>query len=215
MGCTQMDLEEKKWIIVKCVEKFSEEDDEKDYNDFCRTFSKKGILNGVDIETIRSFLYVWGRMGRVLGQDKYKGWEKRVETLISSKCSELEELRKTDLMQINIKQYEKKIKEHYRSFESILGPIGAVKTMHLVCPKFFPLWDRAIAAAFKNERSTTGKIKDFSAEDYYDFMNDIKDLKEKYGSTISRLAAKHNSCELRIVDQFAWWIAHRPLSLLH
>jgi hypothetical protein len=36
----------------------------------------------------------------------------------------------------------------YQSFEKVLGPVGAAKTLHLLCPCLFPLWDRAIAKAY-------------------------------------------------------------------
>jgi hypothetical protein len=33
----------------------------------------------------------------------------------------------------------------FQDFEHPRGPVGAAKTLHLLAPKFFPLWDRRIA----------------------------------------------------------------------
>jgi len=39
--------------------------------------------------------------------------------------------------------------EIFDEFERVLGPVGASKSLHLLAPEFFPLWDRAIARAYK------------------------------------------------------------------
>jgi hypothetical protein len=36
----------------------------------------------------------------------------------------------------------------FKDFEIVLGPVGAAKSLHLLAPRFFPLWDRAIAKAY-------------------------------------------------------------------
>jgi hypothetical protein len=36
----------------------------------------------------------------------------------------------------------------FEAFESVLGPVGAAKALHLMAPDFFPLWDRKIAKAY-------------------------------------------------------------------
>lgn len=40
------------------------------------------------------------------------------------------------------------IAEVFSAFEALVGPVGAAKALHLLAPKFFPLWDRAIAAGY-------------------------------------------------------------------
>ncbi|HSF30685.1 MAG TPA: hypothetical protein VLK82_09485 [Candidatus Tectomicrobia bacterium] len=54
----------------------------------------------------------------------------------------------------------------FASFEEILGPVGAAKTLHLLAPEFFPLWDRAIARAYGLPLQRRGR----NAERYYRFM---------------------------------------------
>jgi hypothetical protein len=36
----------------------------------------------------------------------------------------------------------------FAAFESVLGPVGAAKALHLLAPAFLPLWDRKIAAEY-------------------------------------------------------------------
>jgi len=44
----------------------------------------------------------------------------------------------------------------FNSFEQVLGPVGAAKSLHLLAPKFLPLWDRAIARAYRCELGNVG-----------------------------------------------------------
>jgi hypothetical protein len=44
----------------------------------------------------------------------------------------------------------------FNSFEHVLGPVGAAKSLHLLAPKFFPIWDRAIAKAYHCELGNVG-----------------------------------------------------------
>jgi hypothetical protein len=36
----------------------------------------------------------------------------------------------------------------FHAFESVLGPVGAAKALHLLAPRLFPIWDRTIAKAY-------------------------------------------------------------------
>lgn len=40
------------------------------------------------------------------------------------------------------------VKKVFEDLEIILGPVGTAKCLHLLAPRFFPLWDRAIAQAY-------------------------------------------------------------------
>ena len=50
----------------------------------------------------------------------------------------------------------KTVESLFDSFEKVLGPVGAVKALHLLAPKFFPLWDRKIAKGYRCELNTVG-----------------------------------------------------------
>jgi hypothetical protein len=53
----------------------------------------------------------------------------------------------------------------FASFDALLGPVGAAKALHLLAPRFFPLWDTKIANAY-GFRPRRGR----SADSYLDFM---------------------------------------------
>jgi hypothetical protein len=41
----------------------------------------------------------------------------------------------------------------YRGFVDVLWPVGTAKALHVIAPSFFPLWDDAIARAFRLQLS--------------------------------------------------------------
>jgi hypothetical protein len=56
----------------------------------------------------------------------------------------------------------------FQEFETVLGPVGAAKALHLLGPNFFPLWDRAIAKAFGLSLAKSGS----NGQRYWSFMLD-------------------------------------------
>jgi len=158
-----------------------------------------------DVEgVIKPFLLDWGRMGLVLGKRKYKGWERQLKNLIKEYSSMLANFRKESLAKVE--QFEREIKDIYGKFREILGVTAAGKTLHLICPNFFPLWDNNIRSAFS-------QAFDIEDDDYYTFMLKVRDFVSGYEETFSRLANRYNRSILRIFDEFAWQISHNPLSI--
>jgi hypothetical protein len=47
-------------------------------------------------------------------------------------------------------------KQMFKAFETVLGPVGAAKSLHLLAPDYFPIWDRTIAAAYVGILGKTG-----------------------------------------------------------
>jgi hypothetical protein len=73
--------------------------------------------------------------------DRYASWRHRIRdrtvgTFCSADAAELEAI--------------------FRAFEKVLGPVGAAKALHLLAPRFLPLWDRAIAVAYGLQLGYTG-----------------------------------------------------------
>ncbi len=73
--------------------------------------------------------------------DQYASWRHRIrdrtiDTFSSADGAELEAI--------------------FRDFEKVLGPVGAAKALHLLVPRFLPLWDRAIAVAYGLQLGYTG-----------------------------------------------------------
>ena len=201
---------------------------EKDYTDHYKYIQRLIEMSEVDLSRIteqqvkwevRPFLYEWGRMGRVLGQSRYKNWESKIAELIQSDCKRLKDFRRKDLSAIgqDLNNAQSDIEECYESFRNIVGPIAASKTLHLICPDFFPLWDNDIARSARSEierKDGRGqKIQELSGAEYYRFMQYILDFLKQHEQVISKLAAKYKRGKLRIVDETLWRAVHRPLSL--
>jgi hypothetical protein len=153
-----------------------------------------------DVAKIGQCLLEWGNMWRVLGRREHRGWEKKLKDLIKEYSSMLVIFRKES--SAKIEQFEGEIKEIYGKFRETLGPTAAGKTLNILCPDFFPLWDTAIKKAFN--------VKD---DDYYAFMLKVRGFIKKYDETFTKLAKKYNKKTLRIFDEFAWQISNSPISL--
>jgi hypothetical protein len=65
----------------------------------------------------------------------------------------------------------------FKAFEEVLGPVGAAKCLHLLAPRFFPLWDRAIADAYSLPLRPRGR----NAERYWRFMGIVKKQVQSLG----------------------------------
>jgi len=191
---------------IKLFEDYAKTSDiERNYDETVKDAQRIDLedITEQDVENIiKPFLYKWGNMGRVLGRREYKGWEKKLKDLIKEYSSMLDNFRKESL--VKIEQFEREIKEIYSKFRETLGSTAAGKTLNILCPNFFPLWDSAIRNAFY--------LKD---DDYYTFMLKVRDFIQKYEETFSKLANKYNKNMLRIFDEFSWQITHDPISLLN
>jgi hypothetical protein len=58
------------------------------------------------------------------------------------------------------------VKQIFSTFDTVLWPVGAAKCLHIVAPRYFPLWDRAIARAYRCPLSKAGE----NADSYWRFM---------------------------------------------
>ncbi len=76
---------------------------------------------------------------------------------------------------------EANIKEIFEDFEKVLGPVGAAKCLHLLAPRYFPLWDRAIANAYELSLGPKGS----NGDRYCCFMRITKKQSEKLGGEAS------------------------------
>ncbi len=88
-----------------------------------------------------------------------------LEALLSLHRSKIIALRSRSIISI-IAAEVKEIAELFTAFESLLGPVGAAKALHLLGPQFFPLWDREIAKAYGIALDASG----LNAAGYLRFM---------------------------------------------
>ena len=66
----------------------------------------------------------------------------------------------------------------FEDFEHTLGPVGAAKALHLLAPHVFPLWDRAIAAAYRLPLGPKGT----NGLRYWRFVQVVKEQVPRLGS---------------------------------
>jgi hypothetical protein len=70
-----------------------------------------------------------------------------VEALLARHGDTLAHLRQETIENLDL-QRESKVLNLFKAFELVLGPVGAAKALHLLAPRFFPLWDRKIAKEY-------------------------------------------------------------------
>jgi hypothetical protein len=161
-------------------------------------------------EIIKPFLYEWGGMRRVLERDKYLSWEEELAEQIHEVSNELQGFKQQYLRKVDLAKHESDIKRCYESFKEAVDQVAAAKVLHFVCPNFFPPWDTKIAAAAKGERNQ--KVKEYSAEDYYMFMQQVQTFIKKRG-IILKLANRYKKSEVKIADECLWMATQRPFYL--
>ena len=89
-----------------------------------------------------------------------------------------------------------KVERLFGEFEEVLGPVGAVKALHLLAPRFFPLWDRAIAKAYGLALRERGK----NADRYRQYMRITKRQYEalsgehSIGQNLLKVLDEYNYC---------------------
>lgn len=115
-------------------------------------------------EALAVLLQTWNRayyQYRKFDDDHFKSidelWEKHQNTLA--------EYRKRMIDNVN-RNEQATITSLFQYFEKILGPVGAAKSLHLLAPGFFPLWDRAIATQYQLRLGRAGSNGDC----YWRFM---------------------------------------------
>jgi len=107
----------------------------------------------------------------------------KLEECIRNNYSEIKEFRNRDILTLSTSD-EKNIKKIFNEFLEALeidtgkmkgrkSPVSVAKTIHLLAPKFFPLWDDKIARAYGCYYNKN------SAEQYIHFCKIMKDFSEK------------------------------------
>lgn len=188
-------------------------------------------LNEINVAMIiKPFLYQWGRMGRVLGQKEFRGWEENIAEQVHSNCKTFERFRECHLLNTSLPDFKQDIIKVYESFRIVVDRVAATKALHLICPNFFPLWDNAIKQVVKAEVMTIitrgfeemiekdlglfrENIEDFSGQDYYIYMGVIQYFIQRYKKTFLDLGRTYDKGAVKVVDDLLWMMAHRPLSL--
>lgn len=72
---------------------------------------------------------------------------------------------------------EGEVERLFMAFEGVLGAVGAAKALHLLAPRFFPLWDTAIAGRYRLPMKPQG----LNADNYRRFMSIVKEQCSRLG----------------------------------
>jgi hypothetical protein len=97
------------------------------------------------------------------------------------------------------------IADVFDDFERTLWPVGAAKSLHLLAPRLFPLWDRAIAKAYGVALRRVGT----NAERYCQFLQITKAQCERLadkvpaGVNILKALDEYNYCRF---TRPRWWL---------
>ena len=71
-----------------------------------------------------------------------------IEELLRKHMQTINNIRQRSIEDFSDKDVEV-VKSLFEDFEHVLGKTGAAKCLHLLAPRFFPLWDTKIAVAYK------------------------------------------------------------------
>jgi hypothetical protein len=84
---------------------------------------------------------------------------------------------------------EGEVKKVFKNFELVLGPVGAAKGLHLLAPRFFPLWDRTIA----QKHGCSMWPRGFNGDRYCRFMMIAKEQIKSLGGaeTVERVMGRN------------------------
>jgi hypothetical protein len=127
------------------------------------------------IEIVKPFLIKWGRMGRVVGREglDWRGLGERLR----SREKDFDNLRKRRFQTINFEK--DKISDSITTIYGKLDPLPYLgspttisKTLHLLNPEIFVMWDRDIRKEYKKENKL---IRD-NSEGYLEFLKETQKL---------------------------------------
>jgi hypothetical protein len=88
-----------------------------------------------------------------------------IEAVISLYLDSLKAYRSRHLLLLETDEVDE-LSKLFEDFESVLGPVGAAKALHLLAPEFFPLWDRKIARSYGIRLGNAGE----NGSEYVRFM---------------------------------------------
>jgi len=97
----------------------------------------------------------------------------KIKTLLENHNRHIDDFRQRTIEEFCDNDVET-VKAIFHEFETSLGRTGAAKCLHLLAPRFFPLWDAAIAKAYKQGKGD-------GADQYCSFMEKTKNQVKELG----------------------------------
>jgi hypothetical protein len=122
-----------------------------------------------------------------------------IEKIVNAKLPVLLQFRNRSIADFE-KKDELTVEVIFQDFERVLGPVGAAKSIHLLAPRFFPLWDTAIAKAYKIYFGKRGE----NAARYGRFMAETKEQVEQLKKQIEQFGGGSGIDDnpLKAIDEF-------------
>ncbi len=179
------------------------------YNN-CLQFTKKINLCEIDESDIkgpiRTYLLIWGNMGRVLNTEKRKSWTYDIIESVKEHCKDLIKYQslKIENTDLNDNKWKKQINKHFEIFNGILASTATGKFLHLLVPDFFPLWDSIIRKEIFRELKSKEKQegKKITPKSYFKFMKGVREFIIDYNEIIIELSEKYQRPKLKVVDEY-------------
>lgn len=201
-------LQPKNIDIEYAVKKYEENEgfcDKKIYI-FCIEEMKKinicEINDKDDMQLIRLFLVNWGLLGRVI--KRKEDWKSDLTEKLKDICNELERFKVLKLEETELSNHENDIIKCYDKIRSKFGPTTTSKVLHLICPRFFPMWDGEIRKEISSDPQTLKQDRiGESPTGYFKFMKAIHGFMDKNNQILDSLNDDFGwDNKLKIVDEF-------------
>lgn len=119
-----------------------------------------------------------------------------VDEILAKDESWLRDVRDRDISTLDSSD-EVRVRGVFEDFERVLGPVGAAKALHLLAPRFLPLWDRAIAVAYGIELGKGGT----NGSRYVRFMRIVREQsgylggEAAVGRNVLKALDEYNYCQ--------------------
>ncbi len=173
------------------------------------------------IGIVKPFLIKWGRMGRVVGREGLN-WRGLGERLRSSD-KDFGNLREERFQTIDFEKDEisdsiTTIYERIDPLEYLGSPTTISKTLHLLNPEIFIMWDVGIRNRFKKKNShilcNSGGYLEFSKETQREIREALTDRQKMTGNDLDKIEKElrkkyENKTLAKLIDQYNYGIAHR------
>ena len=99
-------------------------------------------------EALAILLQTWNKNFYRFKQHRFDARHFRdIENLLAKHNALLARCYRLKIENLNPKD-EQTVRTLFQEFETILGPVGSAKSLHLLAPRLFPLWDREIARKY-------------------------------------------------------------------
>jgi hypothetical protein len=129
---------------------------------------RRGDTDLTMAEALSVLLQTWNVSFYRFRPEKLESLVRDLQGLLNEHQRDLDDFKERSIDDLGVGD-ERTIVGLFKKFEKTLGPVGTSKCFHLLAPKFFPLWDGAIAKEY------VGMGGKGNAERYWKFMAIARD----------------------------------------